>query len=194
MKTSALIAVDIQHDFLPGGALGVTDGDQVIQPTLRLADEHDLMVATRDWHPEGHCSFQPQGGIWPDHCVKGTRGAELADEIADRADIIVSKATELDRDAYSGFEGDVLVAKHPDRTRVGEKTTLTKLLHEQNVQSTTVTGLATDYCVKATVLDALGNDFPVRIAAEASRAVEVEEGDGERAFAEMSEAGAEVAR
>lgn len=174
--TTALIAVDVQNDFLPGGSLGVPGGDRVIAPLVRAAARVDLVVATRDWHPQGHCSHVEQGGPWPAHCIAGSHGAELAAEINRIADAIVSKGQERDVDAYSGFDG----------------TRLAELLRAHGVERVLVGGLATDYCVRATALDAIGNGFETVVLEEAVAAVDVTPGDGERALAELREAGAQV--
>ena len=175
---TALIAVDVQHDFLPGGALGVPGGDAVVAPLVAAARHVDLVVKTRDNHPAGHCSFLEQGGIWPPHCVAGTHGAELHPDIAALPGSLIDKATTLEADAYSGFDG----------------TDLAQLLREAGITHVIVGGLATDYCVKATVLDALGAGFDVTVLRDAIAAVDVEAGDGERALREMARAGAHVTR
>ena len=176
--SSGLLIVDVQHDFLPGGALAVPDGDVVVDALVAAAGTADLIVASRDAHPADHCSFVAQGGIWPPHCVEGTHGAELHPAIAALApDLVVAKATEPDRDAYSAFDGtglaDALRARGVDRLLVG--------------------GLATDYCVRASVLDALREGFAVTVLADGVRGVEVAAGDTDRALAEMRGAGAVVA-
>ena len=175
---TALIAVDVQHDFLPGGALGVPGGDAVIAPLVAAARDVALVVKTRDNHPAGHCSFAEQGGTWPPHCMAGTHGAELHPDIAALPGPLLDKATTLDADAYSGFDG----------------TGLTELLREAGVTRVLVGGLATDYCVKATVLDALRAGFDVTVLVDAVAAVDVEAGDGERALREMAGAGAHFTR
>ena len=175
---TALIAVDVQHDFLPGGALGVPGGDAVVAPLVAAARAVALVVKTRDHHPAGHCSFAEQGGTWPPHCVAGTHGAELHPDIAALPGPLLDKATTLDVDAYSGFDA----------------TGLAQLLREAGITRVLVGGLATDYCVKATVLDALRAGFDVTVLREAIAAVEVEPGDGERALEEMTHAGACVAQ
>jgi len=174
----ALVLVDVQQDFLPGGALGVPDGDAVV-PVLndyvRVFSEQQLPVfATRDWHPADHCSFTAQGGPWPPHCVAGTDGAKFASalRIPDTA-TIVSKATG-ETDAYSGFEGTELHAR----------------LESQGVGRLFVGGLATDYCVLNTVLDALRLGYQVRLITDAVRAVNVTPGGGEQAMTKMLAAGA----
>ena len=174
MAETALIAVDVQHDFLPGGALGVPGGDAVVAPLVAAARDAALVVKTRDNHPAGHCSFTEQGGTWPPHCVAGTHGAELHPDIAALPGPLIDKATTLEADAYSGFDG----------------TDLADLLREAGITHVLVGGLATDYCVKATVLDALGAGFDVTVLCDAVASVEVQAGDGERALEEMKRAGA----
>jgi len=175
----ALIIVDFQNDFTPGGALAVRDGDAIAGRIDELARSggFDLVVATRDWHPPDHGSFAAAGGPWPPHCVQGTPGAELHPAL-DRAlvDVVVDTGQEPDLEGYSGFEG----------TRLGE------LLRERAIEDVTVVGLATDYCVKHTALDALRLGLGVTVDAAAVRAVEVAPGDGERALAEIRGAGGTV--
>ena len=179
-STDALLIVDVQNDFLPGGALAVPDGDAVV-PVLNgyigLCDRRGLAIfATRDWHPEDHCSFHAQGGPWPPHCIAFSRGAALATglELPCSA-AIVSKAQSADRDAYSGFQG----------------TNLEALLRARGVSRLFVGGLATDYCVLNTVRDALARGFQVLLLRDAIRAVNVQPGDGDRAEAEMLALGAQ---
>lgn len=178
----ALIVVDVQRDFLPGGALGVPAGDEVVEPLNRAIWAFELagrpVFYSRDWHPPDHRSFRAQGGPWPPHCVAETAGAEFAPEL--RMPIkanVISKATTAARDAYSAFQD----------------TNLASRLRAAGVRRVFVGGLATDYCVKATVLDARQNDFEVELLADAVRAVEVQPGDGERAMQEMQKAGARLA-
>ncbi len=173
----ALIVVDVQNDFCPGGALAVPDGDAVVEGVNRLAAQSEFVVATRDWHPADHGSFVEQGGPWPVHCVAGTSGAELHAGIdADLIDAVVDKGQAADREGYSGFEG----------------TDLERLLREHDVDAVDVAGLALDYCVKATALDARQAGLAVTVHRGATRAVEVQPGDGERAVAELRAAGVEV--
>jgi len=173
----ALIVVDVQKDFCPGGALAVPDGDAVVGEVNRLASDSPFVVATRDWHPADHGSFAAQGGPWPVHCVAGTPGAELHAGI-DRAlvDVVVDKGQAVDREGYSGFEGTELLG----------------LLRSRGVEAVDVAGLALDYCVKATALDARRAGLAVTVHRGATRAVEVRAGDGERAVAELRAAGVEV--
>jgi nicotinamidase/pyrazinamidase len=175
----ALLIVDYQNDFNPGGALAVAGGDEIAGRINELAAsrEYDLVVATRDWHPPDHGSFGERGGPWPVHCVAGTPGAELHPALDEtHVDVIVDKGTDPRTEGYSGFEG----------TNLGE------LLRERGIDSVTVVGLATDYCVKHTALDALREGFDVEVDSDAIRGVDVEPGDSERALAEMRAAGARV--
>ena len=177
--TRALIIVDFQNDFTPGGALAVPDGDEIAPRIDELArsGSFDLIVATRDWHPPDHGSFAAQGGPWPEHCVQGTPGAELH-ALLDRTliDRVVDAGREPAMEGYSGFED----------------TDLEQLLREHAVDDVTVVGLATDYCVKHTALDALRAGFAVTVDPTAVRAVEVHPGDGLRALEEVRAAGATV--
>jgi len=178
----ALLIVDFQNDFTPGGALAVTDGDAIAERVTGLAaeDRFDLVVATRDWHPYDHDSFAEngKGGPWPVHCVQDTTGAELHPALGRaRLDVVVDKGQDPGTEGYSAFEA----------------TGLEKLLRDRGIDRVTVVGLATDYCVKNTVLDALRLGFEVSVDPEGVRPVEVEEGDGERALEEMRAAGAETA-
>jgi nicotinamidase/pyrazinamidase len=173
----ALIIVDVQNDFCPGGALAVPQGDEVIPTVNRLLKERWLSVATMDWHPAEHCSFEPHGGPWPTHCVQGTTGAELHPDLdADRIQLIITKASHHDKDAYSGFDG----------------TELASVLREKGVKRVVVCGIATDYCVKATALDALEEGFEVLVLEDVIRGVEVNPGDCQRAVEELRSAGAQV--
>jgi nicotinamidase/pyrazinamidase len=175
----ALVVVDVQVDFLPGGSLAVPDGDQVV-PVLKgyIAAFRRAglpVVATRDWHPPDHCSFQTLGGPWPPHCVAGSHGAAFAPGLdLPEAAWIVSKATSPKKDAYSGFQG----------------TGLDRLLRKARIARVFVGGLATDYCVLNTVRDALGLGYRAVLLMDAIRPVEARAGDGERAVAEMLGAGA----
>jgi nicotinamidase/pyrazinamidase len=178
--SEALVIVDYQNDFNPGGALAVTGGDEIAARINALAadDRFELVVATRDWHPPGHGSFTEQGGVWPVHCVAGTPGAELHPALdAARVDVIVDKGQDAATEGYSGFQD----------------TNLEALLREHGIDRVTVVGLATDYCVKNTALDALRDGFHVTVDSTATRGVEVAPGDSERALDELREAGASIA-
>lgn len=175
----ALIIVDVQNDFLPGGSLAVPCGDQVVAPLNRYAALFAKLglpvVATRDWHPLYHCSFRSQGGPWPPHCVADTTGAQFAPTLAlPSGASIVSKATTPERDAYSGFQG----------------TELDTMLRRRKVRRVFVGGLATDYCVLNTVKDARRLGYEVVLLRDAIRAVDVNPGDGDRAQDEMQRLGA----
>ncbi len=152
----ALIIVDVQNDFCPGGALAVGAGDEVVPVLNRLAREFGTVVATQDWHPANHRSFKDQGGIWPVHCVAGEAGAELHPELDTSAiDLYVRKATTPDQEAYSSFDGTDLAAQ----------------LKARGVERVYVGGLALDYCVDATALDAKKAGFDTCVIRDATRAV-----------------------
>jgi len=173
----ALIVVDVQNDFCPGGALAVPDGDAVVSSVNALAAEMPFVVATRDWHPADHGSFAAQGGPWPLHCVQGSPGAELHPGVdRDAIDAIVDKGQGVDTSGYSAFEG----------------TGLERLLRSRGVDRIHVTGLALGYCGKSTALDAKRAGFDVIVHRDATRPVEVAPGDGERAVDELREAGVEI--
>ena len=175
----ALIIVDVQNDFLPGGTLAVPEGDAVIAPLNHYMESFLVkglpIYATRDWHPADHCSFREQGGIWPPHCVAGTAGAEFAARLnLPPGTAIISKATAADKDAYSGFEG----------------TSLHQQLRKRGVRRLFIGGLATDYCVLNTVKDALSHHYTALMLQDAIRAVNVHAGDGRKAEQEMLRLGA----
>jgi nicotinamidase/pyrazinamidase len=175
----ALVIVDFQNDFTPGGALGVPEGHAIAERVNELAahDRFDLVVATRDWHPEDHGSFTERGGVWPVHCVQDTAGAELfADLDMSKVDLVIDKGQDPGTEGYSAFDG----------------TDLESLLRERGIDRVTVVGLATDYCVRHTVLDARRIGLDVEVDSAAVRPVDVEPGDGERALDEMRAAGATV--
>ncbi len=178
----ALIVVDVQRDFLPGGALGVPDGDAVVPVLNRyiaLFGQAGLpVVFTRDWHPANHCSFRAQGGPWPPHCVAASAGAAFAPGLdVPAAAAVISKATTAEADAYSGFQN----------------TGLADWLRRHGCRRLFIGGLATDYCVRATVLDALAEGFAAVLLRDAARPVDVQPGDGTRAEREMRDAGAGLA-
>ncbi|MGA2929293.1 MAG: isochorismatase family protein [Solirubrobacteraceae bacterium] len=174
----ALVIVDVQNDFCPGGALAVPDGDAVVGRVNDLAKRASIVIATRDWHPPDHGSFAAQGGPWPVHCVRDTPGAQLhAGVETSLIDAIVDKGQARDSDGYSGFEG----------------TALESILRERDVDTVHVAGLALDYCVKATALAARAAGFEVVVHRDATRAVEVVPGDGERAVAQLRAAGVKIA-
>ncbi|HJP94355.1 MAG TPA: nicotinamidase [Pyrinomonadaceae bacterium] len=176
----ALIVIDVQNDFCPGGALAVPHGDEVVQPLNQLIDEFlergAPVYKSRDWHPPTTKHFKAYGGTWPVHCVQNTKGAEFHSALRDDPRIGVISKGLGDKDCYSAFDD----------------TDLASQLHRQNVEEVVVGGLATDYCVKNTVLDALKNGFKAKALKDAMRAVEAHPGDGERAINEMRAAGAEI--
>ncbi|MGL1833770.1 isochorismatase family protein [Rhodocyclaceae bacterium SMB388] len=178
----ALVIVDVQNDFLPGGRLAVPEGDRVVPVLTRVASAFAArglpVFATRDWHPAEHCSFVERGGPWPPHCIAGTPGAAFAAGLKlPAATVVVSKATTADRDAYSGFE----------------HTELDMLLRRSGTKRLFVGGLATDYCVLNTVRDARTLGYDVVLLTDAIRAVDVQPGDGDQALAEMVQFGARPA-
>jgi nicotinamidase/pyrazinamidase len=180
-KKKALIVVDVQNDFCPGGSLAVAHGDEVIAPVNQLIkeflDRGEPVYKTRDWHPPQTNHFAAYGGVWPFHCVQNTEGAEFHPDLLDDPRItIISKGIDDTADGYSGFDG----------------TNLAELLREQGVQEIWVGGLATDYCVKATVIDGVRQGFKVKALADSMRPVNVNPGDGANAVAEMTAVGAEM--
>lgn len=195
----ALILVDIQNDFVPGGALAVPDGDAVV-PVANAAMKHfDLVVATQDWHPSDHGSFASrypgkQPGefvelnglsqiLWPDHCVQQTRGAQFVPDLALKGiSHVVQKGMDREVDSYSGFFDN----DHRRDTGLGG------YLNARQVDEVVIMGLATDYCVKFTVLDACRLGFKTKVLREGVRGVEINPGDCRRALEEMQQAGAVI--
>lgn len=174
----ALVIVDVQNDFLPGGSLAVPHGREVVRVLLRyvtLFQSKKLPIfASRDWHPADHCSFRDQGGIWPPHCLAGSTGAGVPPDLPlPPSTVIVHKATAADKDAYSAFE----------------ETTLDAALRARGVRRLFVGGLATDYCVLNTVRDAVALGYVVVLLMDAIRAVNVQPEDGRRAEEEMMRLG-----
>ena len=189
-SVDALLIVDFQNDFTPGGALPVAEGDEIAGPINSLLDGFDLVIATRDWHCADHGSFAgvevdpaewrgaDPPSIWPVHCVEGTRGAELHPDLEQaKVDVVIDKGQDPNSQGYSGFQD----------------TQLGRLLRERGVDRLFVAGLATDYCVKNTVLDARREGFDVTVVEDAVRGVDVEPGDSEHALEEMERAGAHLA-
>jgi nicotinamidase/pyrazinamidase len=180
-KKKALIVVDVQNDFCPGGSLAVAQGDKVVAPLNHLIDEFlgrgEPVFKTRDWHPAKSKHFAAYGGTWPIHCVQHTRGAEFHPALStDPRITIISKGINESDEGYSAFDG----------------TKLAQTLRDQDVEEVWIGGLATDYCVKHTVLDALREGFEVKAPADAMRPVNVNPTDGAQAVAEMRRAGAEI--
>ena len=179
-KKKALLVVDVQNDFCPGGALAVAGGDEVVAPLNRLILEFlergEPVFKSRDWHPDKTKHFAAYGGTWPVHCVQNTKGAEFHPELLDDIHIRTISKGMGDEDTYSAFDG----------------TDLALQLRRLGVQEVWVGGLATDYCVKNTVLDALKEGFEVKAFEDAMRPVDVQPGDGTKAIEEMRAAGAEI--
>ena len=183
----ALILVDVQNDFCPGGALAVSEGDAVVGPLNVYARDFaaagSTVVATRDWHPARTGHFQQFGGIWPVHCVQDSPGAAFHPNLAlPEGTIVVSKGDDPEADGYSAFEA-----------RTPEGKSLLDVLRERGVTDLYVGGLATDYCVKSTVLDGLKSGLRTVLLVDAVRGVNLQPEDSERAIDEMVRAGAEVA-
>lgn len=177
----ALLLIDVQNDFLPGGALAVPEGDQILPCVYRLLQlPFDRKIASQDWHPQGHVSFID---LWPVHCVAGSRGAELASPLPlAHWDRIIQKGTHPEVDSYSAFfDNEKLYS-----------TELAQYLHQEKIDTLYVAGLATEYCVKFTVLDALQLGFHVYVVQEACRGVNLHSQDVERAWKEMERAGAHL--
>lgn len=177
----ALLVVDVQIDFCPGGALAVKYGDQVVprlNRTVEAFEKRGLPIFfTRDWHPSDHVSFRSRGGPWPPHCVQGSPGAEFHPGLlVPEGAAVISKGDEPSKEAYSGFQGTEL------------KTRLKGL----GVDEVFIGGLATDYCVKETALDARRAGLAVEVLKDCVRPVDVERGDGARALEEMRKAGAKL--
>jgi len=197
---NALILVDMQYDFCPGGSLAVPEGDEIIPIANRLQKKFDLIVATQDWHPRGHGSFASTHGkppyevvtinglpqtLWPDHCVQGSHGAELVASL-DKTRIarIFQKGTDPRIDSYSGF----LDADHRNSTGLAD------FLREQRVTRVYLAGLATDYCVKYTALDAVQLGFESFVVQDACRGINLHPGDSDAAIREMKAAGVKLIR
>lgn len=196
---NALILVDIQNDFIPGGALAVPEGDVIVPLANRLMPLFPLVIATQDWHPSDHLSFASQHKgkqtgdliqltgidqmLWPDHCVQESEGAELHTGLnQDQIDHIIPKGTNRSFDSYSGFF---------DNSRQ-HSTGLEKLLKKSGVTNVAVMGLATDYCVKFTALDAVSLGLETTLIEDGSRGVELQPGDIARSISEMRNAGVEI--
>ncbi len=170
----ALIVVDPQNDFCPGGSLAVPEGDTIFPAVNRAMPRFRHVLATQDWHPPEHRYFQEYGGPWPYHCLQGTRGAEFHPGLdASGIQEVVQKGIDPNLDGYSGFAG----------------TDLAQRLHARAVRRVFIAGLATDYCVKATAIEAISNGFETYVLTDAIRPVEVQPGDGERALQAMVDAG-----
>ncbi len=173
----ALVIVDVQNDFTEGGALAVPDGDAVVEPLNRLANAYDTVFATRDWHPADHHSFEQHGGPWPVHCVQDSQGAELHPGLdRDALDELVDKGHERGIEGYSAFDG----------------TDFERILRDRGIDSLVIGGLATNICVRWTALEARELGFEVTLVEDATRGIDLEPGDTERAVREMQGAGVRV--
>ncbi len=183
-EQDGLVVVDVQNDFCPGGSLAVPMGDEVV-PVLNTVMEKFAVAgapifATRDWHPEKTKHFKTYGGVWPAHCVQGTKGAEFHPALKLPPSVeVISKGMDPEEDAYSAFQA-----------RDAEDMQLPIILGMRGIQRLFVGGLATDYCVKATALDAIHQGFQVVVLEDAIRAVDVSPGDGAKAIDEMRVGGA----
>ncbi len=194
----ALILVDIQNDFIKGGALEVPKGEEVILVVNALMDKFEYVIATQDWHPENHKSFASNNGkkvgdiielngltqfMWPDHCIQNTFGAEFAEDLnVDKIKKVVQKGTNPEIDSYSGFFDNGHL----------QKTELEDYLRDNNITGLYITGLATDYCVKFTALDAVNLGFDTFLVVDGIRGVDIQSGDSEKAIEEMKNAGVRV--
>ncbi|HCP18442.1 MAG TPA: bifunctional nicotinamidase/pyrazinamidase [Alphaproteobacteria bacterium] len=196
--TTAFIAIDVQNDFCPGGALAVNDGDAVVAPINALINTYDHVILTQDWHPSGHSSFasehdghdplttitMPYGEqtLWPDHCVQGTNGAMFHDQLnIDRAELIIRKGYRREVDSYSAF------FENDHKTTTG----LTGYLNDRGITHVVMAGLATDFCVAFSALDARKCGFSCQVVMDASRAIDL--GGSLAAMTEaMAEAGVEL--
>ncbi len=198
----ALILVDIQNDFTPGGALAVSNGNEVIPIANNLMPNYDLVVATQDWHPSDHLSFASQHDgarigdmielaglpqiLWPDHCIQNSNGAALCDGLdMAKIDQIVHKGTDRNIDSYSGFFNN-----GPPETR--RSTGLTELLQDRSIKEVHIMGLATNYCVKFTALDAVASGLDTYVIKDGIRGVELNPGDCAEAIKAMRKAGVKI--
>lgn len=187
MPRDALLLVDIQNDFCPGGALAVPEGDRIVPIAnwyARLFERRGLPVfASRDWHPPVTKHFQEHGGIWPPHCVQATHGAEMHPQLSLPGNVVlVSKGMDPEQDAYSAFQA-----------KTGDGKLLEEALRAAGVRRLFLGGIATDYCVKESALDALRQGFDVVVLEDAVKGIDLEPGDIARAVAEMEEHGARTA-
>ena len=181
MVRPALLVVDVQRDFCPGGALAVDGGDEVVPGINKLIGAFERrglpIFFTRDWHPPNHISFRQRGGPWPPHCVQGTTGAEFHPSLRiPTSAVVVSKGDDPEKEAYSGFEGSDLGAR----------------LQNLGIDEVFIAGLTTDYCVKQSSLDARRLGLRVNVLADCTKAVDVGPGDGKRALSAMEKAGVQL--
>jgi len=179
----ALIVVDCQYDFMPGGALAVPEGDQIVSKIAAMKSSFDAVIFTQDWHPINHCSFQVFGGPWPAHCIQNTPGAALAEGLyVPGKDFIIPKGFHEGVDSYSGFWDNE--RKH--------QTGLDALLKQIKIDSVYICGLATNFCVKFTALDAIDAGYKTSLVLEACRGLDIQPGDVDRSVQEMRDKGVEI--
>lgn len=181
----ALIMIDVQKDFCPGGALAVSGGDEVVEPLNKVRKAFSLVYVSRCWHPLVTNHFKKYGGVWPVHCVQNTEGAKFHSDLGVKDTYVVSKGTKPDEDGFSAFDGTLYSVDG-----IFGVMSLNNHLGRMGVDKVYVGGLATDYCVKATVLDALKCGLKTYVLIDACRAVNSNPGDGDRALREMEGAGA----
>ena len=196
IEMKALVVVDVQNDFLPGGALEVRHGDQIIPVINEIIEKFELVIATKDWHPQNHKSFASQHVgknpgdriklknldqvLWPDHCVQGTEGAEFSKELdLSKIKKVFVKGIDFEIDSYSGFYDNGHL----------RSTGLVDYLREAMVEEIYIVGLATDYCVKFTALDSVKEGFKTFVIADATKAVNLSPNDYEDALEEMQKSG-----
>lgn len=182
-RKPALLVVDLQNDFCPGGSLGVPDGDVIVprvNRTIELFERRHLpILATRDWHPKITKHFKEFGGAWPPHCIQGTKGARFHPGLRLPKDsVLLSKGMDPEQDSYSGFQ-----AVSP------QGRDLESVIRDLGVDELFLCGLATDYCVRATALDAVRRGLRVRVLRDAIKGVDLKPGDSQAAVAEMRAAG-----
>jgi len=176
-KNDALIVVDVQNDFCPGGALSVKNGDLIVKPLNDAMKYFDNIITTQDWHPKNHISFKKYGGVWPPHCVAESLGSNLHKDLdSEKVTYRVYKGQNKNKDAYSGFDG----------------TDLSEYLKNSGIKRVFVGGLATDYCVKATALDSIEEGFETYILEDIVRGVNINSGDDKRALEEIKENGGNI--
>lgn len=181
MSRAALLVIDVQRDFCPGGALAVKDGDEVVPAINRVVAGFDRaklpIFFTRDWHPPDHTSFKGQGGPWPPHCVQGTGGAAFHPSLRiPTSAVVISKGDDQSKEAYSGFQGTDLATR----------------LRGLGIKEVFIAGLTTDYCVKETATDARKAGFAVKVIGDCIKAVDAKPGDGVRAILKMKKEGARL--
>lgn len=182
-RKPALLVVDLQNDFCPGGALGVPDGDQIVPRINRMIELFERrglpVLATRDWHPPVTKHFKESGGAWPPHCIQGTKGARFHPDLKlPKEVVLLSKGMDPEQDSYSGFQA--LSAQGRD---------LESVIRDLAIDEIYVCGLATDYCVRATALDAVRRGLRIRVLKDAIKGVDLKPGDSRAAIAEMRGAG-----